>query len=115
MDFALIAYIHRLEVYFRDSRSLLVVFLDRKQRREITGRLSHILGHLGGDPGSAGLMKSPFTGKLSGRLSSRILPGFGHDELSIAQRKWQSREISNVCGHILLSISGILLLAVHIS
>ena len=86
----------RLEIYFRDSRSLLVVFLDRKQRREITSRLSHILGRLGGDPGSAGIMKSPFTRKLSGRLSARILPGFGQDELSVAQRKWQSREISNV-------------------
>ena len=89
--------------------------MDRKQRREIANHLATIIGRAGGDPGSAGLMKSPFTGKLSGRLSSRILPGFGHDELSIAQRKWQSREISNVCGHILLSISGILLLAVHIS
>ncbi|RPD65419.1 beach-domain-containing protein [Lentinus tigrinus ALCF2SS1-7] len=88
-----------LEIYFRDSRSLLVVFVDRKQRREITSRLSHIIGRIAGDPGSAGLLKSPFTGKLSAKVSSsfgaRMLSGFSSDELSIAQRKWQSREISN--------------------
>ncbi|KAH9919489.1 beach-domain-containing protein [Epithele typhae] len=84
-----------LELYFRDSRSLLVVFVDRKQRREMTGRLTSIIRSFGGDPGSAGLMKSPFTGKLSGRFGGKYLNGFGSDELSIAQRKWQSREISN--------------------
>ncbi|KAI0746713.1 beach-domain-containing protein [Daedaleopsis nitida] len=88
-----------LEVYFRDSRSLLVVFVDRKQRREMTGRLSQIISRMGGDPGSAGLMKSPFTGKLSAKVSSafgsRMASGFNSDELAIAQRKWQSREISN--------------------
>lgn len=88
-----------LEIYFRDSRSLLVVFLDRKQRRESTSRLSHLIGRMVGDPGSAGLMKSPFTGKLSAKVSSafgsRMMAG-SSDELAIAQRKWQSREISNV-------------------
>ena len=90
----------RLEIYFRDSRSLLVVFVNRKQRREITSRLSHIIGRITGDPGSAGLLKSPFTGRLSAKVSSsfgaRVLSGFSSDELSSAQRKWQSREISNV-------------------
>ncbi|KAI0360774.1 beach-domain-containing protein [Trametes cingulata] len=88
-----------LEVYFRDSRSLLVVFLDRKQRQEITGRLSSIIGRLGADVMTPGLIKSPFVGRLSGKLSSafsaKVLSGFNQDELAIAQRKWQSREISN--------------------
>ncbi|TBU31477.1 beach-domain-containing protein [Dichomitus squalens] len=88
-----------LEIYFRDSRSLLVVFVDRKQRREITGRLSHIISRTGGDPASAGIMKSPFVGRLSSKVTSafsvKMMSGFGSDELSIAQRKWQSREISN--------------------
>lgn len=89
-----------MEIYFRDSRSLLVVFSDRKQRREITGRLSQILGRTGGDPGSAGLAKSPFVGRLSSKVASafsaKMVSGFGSAELSVAQRKWQSREISNV-------------------
>ncbi|KAH9896772.1 beach-domain-containing protein [Cubamyces lactineus] len=88
-----------LEIYFRDSRSLLVVFLDRKQRHEITGRLNNIITRLGGDPLTPGLLKSPFVGRLSAKVSSafsaKVLSGFNQDELSIAQRKWQSREISN--------------------
>nr|VWO93939.1 G protein beta subunit Gib2 [Ganoderma boninense] len=88
-----------LEIYFRDSRSLLVVFSDRKQRREITGRLSHIIGRTGNDPGSAGLARSPFVGRLSSKVTSafsaKMVSGFGSAELSVAQRKWQSREISN--------------------
>ncbi len=91
---------HSLEIYFRDSRSLLVVFSNRKQRREITGRLSQIIGKTSGDPGSAGLAKSPFVGRLSSKVASafsaKMVSGFGSVELSIAQRKWQSREISNV-------------------
>ncbi len=59
-----------------------------------------MIGRMTGDPGSAGLLKSPFTGKLSAKVSSsfgaKMLSGFSSDELSSAQRKWQSREISNV-------------------
>ncbi|KAJ3010240.1 hypothetical protein NUW54_g2543 [Trametes sanguinea] len=88
-----------LEIYFRDSRSLLVVFVDRKQRQDMTARLNHIIGRLGPEPLTPGLLKSPFVGRLSAKLSStfsaKLLSGFGQDELAIAQRKWQSREISN--------------------
>ena len=31
------------------------------------------------------------------RMSSRVLSGFRPDELSTATRKWQARELSNVC------------------
>ncbi|KAI8986856.1 beach-domain-containing protein [Trametes punicea] len=88
-----------LEIYLKDSRSLLVVFLDRKQRQEITGRLNQIISRHGPDPSTPGLLKSPFVGRLSAKVSSafsaRVLSGLNKDELSIAQRKWQSREISN--------------------
>lgn len=77
-----------------------MVFIDRKQRQAITGRLSHIIGRVGPDPSTPGAMKSPFVGRLSSKLSAafsaKMLSGFSQDELSIAQRKWQSREISNV-------------------
>ncbi|OSD07923.1 beach-domain-containing protein [Trametes coccinea BRFM310] len=88
-----------LEIYFRDSRSLLVVFVDRRQRQAMTARLNHIIGRFGPEPLTPGLLKSPFVGRLSAKLSStfsaKLLSGFGQDELAIAQRKWQSREISN--------------------
>ena len=40
-----------------------------------------------------GLLRSPMLVKAS----ARVLSGFRADELSSAQRKWQAREISNVC------------------
>ncbi|KAI0826715.1 beach-domain-containing protein [Trametes gibbosa] len=88
-----------LEIYFKDSRSLLVVFVDRKQRQATTKQLGQIIGKLSTDPSTPGAIKSPFVGRLSSKLSStfsaKILSGFSQDELSVAQRKWQSREISN--------------------
>jgi hypothetical protein len=48
------------------------------------------------------LVMSPGSGSypqrtpLLGRMGSRVLSGFRHDELSIATRKWQARELSNV-------------------
>ncbi|OBZ78370.1 Beige 1 [Grifola frondosa] len=88
-----------LEIYFRDSRSLLVVFVDKKHRQEITHRLSSIMHHSIPEPNTPGFLKSPLVGRLSARVTSafsaKMLSGFGLDELSTAQRKWQSREISN--------------------
>ena len=49
------------------------------------------------------LIMSPGAGSQSqrtpllGRMSSRMLSGFRVDELSTATRKWQARELSNVC------------------
>ena len=34
---------------------------------------------------------------LLGRMGSRVMSGFRVDELSSATRKWQARELSNVC------------------
>ena len=86
-----------LEIYFKDSRSLLIVFLDKKKRSDLEQRLSTILGRPYSDvaptPGTASLQRTPIFGKMS----SRMLSGFRSDELSSATRRWQAREISNVC------------------
>ncbi|KAJ6464029.1 beach-domain-containing protein [Mycena sanguinolenta] len=82
-----------LEIYFKDSRSLLIVFLDKERRRDIDQRLLNIIGrHTAPDAISA----------TPGRMTSRMrtTPKFGKvfqksDELSSAQRRWQAREISN--------------------
>ena len=49
------------------------------------------------------LIMSPGAGSQSqrtpllGRMGSRVMSGFRVDELSTATRKWQARELSNVC------------------
>ncbi|KAJ7700350.1 beach-domain-containing protein [Mycena rosella] len=78
-----------LEIYFKDSRSLLVVFLDKQRRRDIDQRLINIVGRFS-PPDSVpsatpGRMRTPRFGKVFQRP----------DELSSAQRRWQAREISN--------------------
>lgn len=99
----------RLEIYFKDSRSLLVVFLEKRQRLEMSDRLSSIMYRYSSEPPPTASpvmqlksppLLSPMMGRLSGRLSAsfgaKVLSGLGMDELSTAQRKWQTREISNV-------------------
>ncbi len=93
--------LYRLEIYFKDSRSLLVVFLQKAKRQMISERLSTALGERYGDSLTpAGLIKSPMVSRLSAKMSARVsaraLLGFRPDELLTAQRKWQAREISNV-------------------
>ncbi|KAL0063705.1 Beige protein-like 1 [Marasmius tenuissimus] len=79
-----------LEIYFKDSRSLLVVFLDKKKRSALEQRLSSIVDKP--EPAhTPGILRTP----LIGKVSARVLSGFLPDELSTAQRKWQAREISN--------------------
>ena len=98
MPFLLKPFVIRLEIYFRDSRSLLVVFLDRKRRSDFEQHLPSIMGRPASElimsPGSASY---PQRTPLLGRMSSRVLSGFRADELSTATRKWQARELSNVC------------------
>ena len=96
-----------LEIYFKDSRSLLIVFLDKKRRLEWNQRLSSIVVRGGPDTITPGLLKTP----LLGKMSARVMAGFRGDSLSTAQRKWQAREISNVClffelnSHLLTKLS----------
>ncbi|KAF8635320.1 hypothetical protein AX17_003946 [Amanita inopinata Kibby_2008] len=81
-----------LELYFKDSRSLLIVFLDQKRRSEIDQRLTGIIArHSPEQLISPGILKSP----LFGKMGQMMFSGFKSDELASAQRKWQTREISN--------------------
>ncbi|KAG6916308.1 hypothetical protein DXG01_007465 [Tephrocybe rancida] len=76
-----------LELYFKDSRSLLIVFLDKKKRLEIDQRLVSIIGR---HSESTATRKTPLLGRMGSKTS-----GWRADELYTAQRKWQAREISN--------------------
>ncbi|EKM77777.1 hypothetical protein AGABI1DRAFT_121854 [Agaricus bisporus var. burnettii JB137-S8] len=76
-----------LEVYFKDSRSFLLVFQDRKRRSAINHQLSNIISRNTVQHSSTpGLLRTPDQG-------SRLL--FKPDDLATATRKWQVREISN--------------------
>ncbi|KAF9067929.1 beach-domain-containing protein [Rhodocollybia butyracea] len=76
-----------LELYFKDSRSLLVVFIDKIKRSEIDQRLTAIT--------RSGLESNHTRTPIFGIVSARVLSGLWADELSTAQRRWQAREISN--------------------
>ncbi|KAF8621252.1 hypothetical protein AX15_007913 [Amanita polypyramis BW_CC] len=78
-----------LEMYFKDSRSLLIVFLDQKRRSEIDYRLTTIIARH--SPEQLLNLKSP----LFGKMGQNVLSGLKNDELASATRKWQAREISN--------------------
>jgi hypothetical protein len=90
----------RLEIYLKDSRSVLLVFTDRGKRTDMDRRLSSAMNGRPAVTSTAGLtpsftpsiLKSPF----ASLVGSRVFAGFRADELSTAQRKWQAREISNV-------------------
>ncbi|KAJ7454045.1 beach-domain-containing protein [Mycena galericulata] len=77
------------EIYFKDSRSLLLVFLDKQRRRDIDQRLVNLVNRFS-PPDSMpsatpGRLRTPRFGKVFQKV----------DELSSAQRRWQAREISN--------------------
>ena len=93
-----------LEVYFKDSRSLLVVFLDKKKRSETERRFTNIIEKNNVDPAlTSTLPRTP----LFSRMGSRVLSNFRSDELSSATRRWQAREISNVRVLVNLSLASI--------
>lgn len=87
----------RIEIYFQDSISLFLVFLDKKHRQLAHQRLSTVLHkRVSIEPQSSTLLRSPGLPAIFGRVGARVLSGLRPDELSAAQRKWQTREISNV-------------------
>ena len=91
-------YYGRIEIYFQDSISLFLVFLDKKNRQIAHQRLSAVLQkRVSIEPQSSALLRSPGIPAIFGRVGAKVLSGLRPDELSIAQRKWQTREISNVC------------------
>lgn len=85
----------RLEVYLKDSRSVLLVFTDRMKRTEMDRKLSSAISGRSVTL-TTGLTPSGLMTPFTSRFGARVLAGFGLDELSTAQRKWQAREISNV-------------------
>ncbi|KZT25814.1 beach-domain-containing protein [Neolentinus lepideus HHB14362 ss-1] len=83
-----------LEFYFRNNRSLLVVFANKQQRLDMTQRLSlSVTSRATGDSltPAGNILKTP----LLGKMSAKVLGGLRADELATAQRRWQAREISN--------------------
>ncbi|KAJ8689982.1 beige protein-like 1 [Pleurotus ostreatus] len=84
-----------LEIYFKDSRSLLVVFLHKERRSDTYHRLSTIISRTTLEVSTPGIGSALLKSPLLGRVSSRVLSGLKIDEISTAQRKWQAREISN--------------------
>ncbi|KAM6494725.1 hypothetical protein JOM56_009348 [Amanita muscaria] len=80
-----------LEIYFKDSRSLLIVFLDQKRRTEFNNRLTTIIARSSPEQLiNPRILASPLL-----KMGQRVLSGLRTDELVTAQRKWQAREISN--------------------
>lgn len=92
----------RLEIFFKDSRTLLAVFLDGAHRHDVSQRLQAIITR-----------RSPHEyvstlGLVLREMSIAIPMGKGraaltaHEKaLATAQRQWQDREISNVGGSVL--------------
>ncbi|GJJ12773.1 hypothetical protein Clacol_007018 [Clathrus columnatus] len=80
------------EIYFKDARSLLIVFGSKQDRKIIHSRLMAIQGvpNPALDVPTPSILRSPF---LS-RMGAKLLGSF-RDEVSSAQRRWQAREISN--------------------
>ncbi|KAG8908740.1 hypothetical protein FRB99_002978 [Tulasnella sp. 403] len=83
-----------LEIYFKDSRSILIVFSTRKDRQTIMAKLHIIKMQPLNDltPVQGGSMRTPLLSRVGARLSVAFQ---NTDEILSAQRKWQAREISN--------------------
>ncbi|KAI0029515.1 beach-domain-containing protein [Vararia minispora EC-137] len=85
-----------LEIYFRDSRSLLVAFLAPKQRGDMQQRLSSILNiqtSVSSALRTPNPLRSPFVTRMMN--SAKVFSTFREDGLLSAQRRWQTRELSN--------------------
>ncbi|EJC99617.1 beach-domain-containing protein [Fomitiporia mediterranea MF3/22] len=81
-----------LELYFKDNRSLLIVFPNKQRRQEISDKLANSVVAR-----STSVSRSPLVlhrTPLLGRATTRVMTDL-RDELATAQRKWQAREISN--------------------
>ncbi|KAI5118373.1 hypothetical protein M0805_008701 [Coniferiporia weirii] len=80
-----------LEMYFKDSRSLLIVFPNKKLRQAMSDKMTTSIASRDMSVSRSPLLhRTPLLGKMSARALSNV-----RDELSTAQRKWQAREISN--------------------
>ncbi|KAG8984948.1 hypothetical protein FRB94_005904 [Tulasnella sp. JGI-2019a] len=82
-----------LEMYFKDSRSILVVFSNKSSRQSTLAKfdVAKMQGLNVMSP-IVSATRAPLISRVSESLSSAFQ---GHDEMASAQRKWQNREISN--------------------
>ena len=78
-----------------------MVFLDKKRRSDFEQHLPGIMGRPASELVMSPDAKPHFQRTPLLRMGSRMLSGFRADELSTATRKWQARELSNVCSVIL--------------
>ena len=86
-----------LEIYFKDSRTLLVVFLNGSHRHDVSQRLQVITTrHSTHEHGSIlGLILREMSIAMPiGK--GRVAPTTHEKALAAAQRQWQDRDISNV-------------------
>ncbi|KAG8952301.1 hypothetical protein FRC04_004729 [Tulasnella sp. 424] len=83
-----------LEIYFRDSRSILVVFSNKHDRQMLLGRLNAIRIQ-GLDDMAPGTPTPAKTGQLMALVGQKLPTFLAGDEIGTAQRRWQNREISN--------------------
>ncbi|KAG8936117.1 hypothetical protein FRC02_004435 [Tulasnella sp. 418] len=81
-----------LEIYFKDGRNLLVAFLNRESRDGFTECLYQKRDKLGDLAGNIKGNRTPLFSRVA-RLTSPFFSG--GDEISVAQRRWQARELSN--------------------
>ena len=92
----------RLEIFFKDSRTLLAVFLDGAHRHDVSQRLQVIITRHSTHEhvSTLGLVLREMSITMpmgKGRASQTA-----HDKaVATAQRQWQNREISNVGGSAL--------------
>ncbi|TFK65264.1 beach-domain-containing protein [Pluteus cervinus] len=83
-----------LEIFFKDSRSLLIVFLDKDKRLFVDQRLASMIAKFSTELATTpSFVKTARFGKSSANAKSTT--SLKVNDLSTAQRKWQAREISN--------------------
>ncbi|KAG6332154.1 hypothetical protein ID866_6935 [Astraeus odoratus] len=83
-----------LEIFFKDSRTLLVIFRSNGQRNNVAQRLQTIISHntLQEHPSIFSLVLRD----MSNVLSKERTPGMSHEKaLATAQQQWRNRTISN--------------------
>lgn len=92
----------RLEFYFKDNRTVLIVCATPDARQQILNKVAFVQARSSLESISPGGFRSP----LMSRVSARVTVAFqGKDEVSTATRRWQAREISNVrCAYIHCSL-----------
>jgi hypothetical protein len=80
-------------MYFKDSRSLLLVFHSTTDRQYILTKLQAIQSKVSPDQSISPILRTPLLGIVGTKLASVIA---GKEEILVAQKRWQAREMSNV-------------------